>query len=187
MSGDVTLHVEVVRDGDIDREIAALPRITFVRREGELYVVCGTDSAAETRAALARAGLSTDIARLGPRGASLRAAIVRSLAPARSAAVTDTVEIRRPSLGEAVDLVRVMTTDVLRRRERERRERLRALLRDEDRLLSWRRVLWAEPRVLRAAHIPGARPVVFDRDGVERAPEIVSFASRGELARWATA
>lgn len=187
MSGELVLRVRVIRDGDLDREIAGIARMTFVRQDGELFVRCAPSSADEVRGALARAGMTSELAEPRARRASLRAAVVRSLAPVRSDALCDTVEVRRPSLGEAVDLVRAMTRDVLRRRDRERRERVRALLRDEDQLLSCRRVLWAEPRVLRAAKVPGARPVVFDRDGVRHAPEVISFASAGQLARWALA
>src|SRR5207253_2017157 len=115
----------------------------------------------------------------------LRAAIVPSLTPLASPAVVDTVDVRSPGLGEAIDLVRELTGGLFRRRVRERRERTRALLRRDDEVLSWRRVLWAEPGMLRAGRIAGARPVVFDRDGVEHARERVTFACSADVARWA--
>ena len=187
MSDELTLRARVVRGGDLDREIAALPWIGFVRHDGALFIRCAASLAEEVVAALARSGIAAEGAPLRPSRLGLRAAIVPNLFPLASPAIVDTVDVRAPALGEAIDLVRALTGGLLRRRNRERRDRIRALLRCDDQLLSWRRVLWAPPAVLRAAHITGARPVVFDRDGIEHARERITFAGCADVARWASA
>lgn len=70
---------------------------------------------------------------------------------------------------------------------RARRERCRALLRDEERLLAWGRRVWiaraglADPRV-RAV----LRPIVFDRGSLVRVRLVRTVArSDGAIARWA--
>ena len=181
------LRARVVGGGDLDREIAGLPWIGFVRHDGGLFIRCAASLVEDVVAALARSGVAAEAASLRPSRAGLRAAIVANLFPLASPAIVDTVEVRSPALGEAIDLVRSLTGGLLRRRGRERSDRIRGLLRREDQLLSWRRVLWAPPAVLRVAHIPGARPVVFDGDGVEHAPERVTFAGSADVARWAGA
>jgi len=187
LSEELTLRARVVRDGDLDREIAGLPWIGFVRHDGALFIRCAASSAEDVVAALARSGIAAEPAPLRPSRPGLRAAIVPNPFPLASPAIVATVEVRSPALGEAIDLVQALTGGLLRRRGRERRDRIRALLRRDDQLLSWRRVLWAPPAVLRAAHIAGARPVVFDGDGVEHAPERVTFAGSANVARWASA
>ena len=187
MREERTLRAQVVRLGELDREIADLPWIVFVRQDGSLFVRCPAPLVVEAVAALARAGVETGPSAIDPRSPALRPAIVTSLAPLASRSLVDTVFVRTPPLGEAIDLVRARTRSLFRRRARERRAETRLLLRDEDRMLSWTRVIWADADLLRSGRVPDARPVVFDPGGLGHVREHIAYTRSAELARWAAA
>ena len=62
------------------------------------------------------------------------------------------------------------------------------LLREEDVVLGWRRIVWCSVTSVRAVRARvRSRPVVFDRAAVERQPLRWSYASEGAIQRWAFA
>ena len=179
----MTLELRVVAAGDVDAAIAELREVRLERYGGRLHLTCDRAPTAVVTAVLARAGLhATPVT---PSDAPpLRAAVVGHLDPVGFADARDVVSVRCAPLGEAIDLVRATTRDLFGRRARERRERVASLLHERDRVLLWRRVLYAPSGLLRARRIPGARPLVFDPDGAERAPERPCLASARRLSAW---
>jgi hypothetical protein len=100
-------------------------------------------------------------------------------------AAMDIVELHRIELGEA-------TRTLMHRRlrllppNRGTRDVCRRLLRGEDAVLGWRRVVWCSLGALRAARGRARlRPVVFDRTAVERAPLRWTYVGVGAVERWA--
>ena len=110
-------------------------------------------------------------------------AIVPDLEPRRAAAV-DRISIRAVETGDAA-------ARLLRRRWRLGRpsshhtDAVRRLLRGEDRLFAWRRVIWTTPEQLRSGELRRVTPVIFDRDAVSHSDERFAFTAQGLLTRWA--
>lgn len=179
----MTFEVRVAARGDVDGAIAELGRARIERSAGRVFVTCEGVPERTAVALLARAGLAATSAAplLVP---SQRSAIVSHLRPVALDGVHDVLSVRCASLGEAIDLVRAETRDVLGRRAGERRARLALLLHERDRVLLWRRVVHAPFALLRSRAIPGARPIVFDPNGAQHAAERLAFASAGALAAW---
>ena len=179
----MTLELRVAAPGDIDAAVAHLREVRLERHAGRIHIVCDRAPISDVIVALARAGV--DATPVVPSAApALRPAVVDHLDPISFAETRDVVSVRCAPLGEAIDLVRAATRDLFGRRAPERRERLASLLQERDRLLLWRRVLYAPSGLLRTSRIPGVRPLVFDPDGAARAPEHPSFASAGRLSAW---
>lgn len=170
--------------GDLDAALVALDRVRIERRAGALFVECAGHGAEEAQALLARAGVRASVTGEG-RGPvrALVPAIVPDLG-ARPGAVIDRIDIRSVETGEAV-------AQLLRRRwslvrpGSERTDAVRRILRGEDRLFAWRRIVWAGPAQLRSGALRGVAPVVFDRDAVTRSTERFAFTAQGLVARWA--
>lgn len=179
----MTLELHVVAAGDLDAAIAHLGEVRLERHAGRIHMDCDRAPVTDVIAALARAGLEA-MPVTPPAAPAMRPAVLDHLDPISFAETRDTVSVRCAPLGEAIDLVHAATRDLFGRRARERRERLASLLDERDRLLLWRRVLYAPSALLRARRIPGARPLVFDPDGAARAAERSSFASAGRLSAW---
>jgi hypothetical protein len=110
-------------------------------------------------------------------------AIMSDLAPIVVPGAVDRVTVRALDLGEATARLMRGTRAILRQRRDDRS--VRALLHSEDRLIAWSRVLWARPSALRSRRIRGARPVVFDREALERATESFTLARADQVGRWA--
>jgi hypothetical protein len=106
-----------------------------------------------------------------------------------------------PLLGipDAVDIVELQSIPVseasavlLRRRirwlgvSRAKRDLCLRLLRSEDAVFGWRRIVWCSVAAMRSArqHVR-LRPVVFDRAALEQHPFRWSYASTGAIQRWA--
>ena len=120
----------------------------------------------------------------GPASA-LRPAIAFDLAPVDDALkAIDVVEFRPISLSEAT--AALMHRRLPWRRSRAARDACRRLLREEDAVFGWRRVVWAPVAALRTArtHVR-LRPVVFDRGAIERQPLRWTYVSAGAIERWA--
>ena len=118
--------------------------------------------------------------------AELRPAIAFDLAPLDdSIRAVDVVEIEPISLGQA-------SARLMHRRvrwlphSRVARDACRRLLRDEDAILGWRRIVWCSVGSLRAArtHVR-LRPVVFDKAAVARQPLRWTYVRDGAIERWA--
>lgn len=169
---------------DLDTHIAQLAWIRLVRSEVGLRVECAVGEAERAVALLARAGARC-VRMPGAAGASsdLVPAIMSDLVPVVLPGAIDSVAARTLDLGEATALLMRGSRRVFRRKRDDRG--LRAILRAEDRVIAWRRVLWARPSVLRSQR--GARPVVFDRGALENAAERFTLARADEIGRWARA
>ena len=166
---------------DLDRHLVQLSGVTLLRLGAELLVE--TDEAQAQRCALllARAGTATLHADGVPATAGLLPAIATDLAPIREASVIDRVTVRGISLSEAAERLLILRRRPFRRGTD---ERLRAVLRERDRLYAWRRVVWAPRALLRARALGAVRPVVFDRSSIGHGEERWACASDGALTRW---
>ena len=179
-----TLLVEGTATADLDTHIAQLTWARLVRSDIGLLFECAHADAGRATALLARAGIRGTVAQRSPDVSSdLVPAIMSDLAPVTIPGIIDSVTVRPLDLGEATARLMRGPRAILRPRRND--GRLRAVLRAEERLLAWRRVLWARPSLLRSKHLRGARPVVFDRDALERAGERYTFARAGQVGRWA--
>ena len=178
----MTFALHVSAPGDVDGAIADLGAVRLERLDDRLTLTASSAAPAHVVAHLARAGIAATAA--APLDIADRPAVVDHLRPCAIASVHDVIEVRLASLGESVRIVRAATRDVLDRRRQERRERLAALLAGRERLLLWRRILYAPAVLLRTGRIAGAHPVVFDLRGVERARERVTPVSAGALSAW---
>lgn len=168
---------------DVDRELWSLGRVVFIRGAGR--TVAETDApAAAVRRAFARSGVGVEESTMVDRPSPpLRPAIATTLEPLGDVAARyDVLTLRPVEAGEASRKLLASSWPLRRRRSRDL-ERCRQVLHDEDRALAWRRVLWAEPRVLRQL-LPHARPVVFDHDAIERCAERWTFARDHAVGRW---
>ncbi|HYK97399.1 MAG TPA: hypothetical protein VEU77_03300 [Candidatus Acidoferrales bacterium] len=179
----MTLELHVVASGDLDAAIADLREVRLERRAARTFITCDRAPLASVIAALARAGIEGSPV-TPPTARAMRAAVLGHLDPIVLAETRDVVRIRCVPLGEAIDLVRDATRDLFGRRSRDRRDRIAALLHERDRLLLWRRILYAPSALLRARRIPGARPLVFDPEGADRARERVSLVSARRISTW---
>ncbi len=103
------------------------------------------------------------------------------LAPIRIGGLIDIVTTRTLSPGEAATRLRRRG---LLRRSRPDIAGLRAVLHGDDRLIGWRRVIWAERSLFRAPELRGIRPIVFDHDAVAGGDERWSLAGAGLLRGW---
>ncbi len=181
----VALETEGARH--VEREVWSLTALRLARSpEAVLAELPDGDRAAATLA-FARAGIGVaDTARAIAPGRALVAAIASTLEPLdRGTVAYDVVWIRPVSVAEATRRLRRSGGPLRRRRDADL-ARCRAVLREADRVLAWRRVLWAEPAVLRRG-LRDARPVVFDRDAVHASSERWTFASDERLTRWLAA
>jgi hypothetical protein len=100
---------------------------------------------------------------------------------------TDVIELRTIPLSDA--------SAVLMRRHvpwlpssRAARDACRRLLRDEDAVMGWRRIVWCSVASFRAARArTRLRPVVFDRAAVEGQPLRWTYVSAHAIEDWAFA
>jgi hypothetical protein len=168
--------------------LATIGSATLARRDGGAYVEVEPAAVSRLVRALAFGGIAATqcVADLGPRD-GLIAAIGRDLTPLPAALVPlDVVRVRRVALGPA-------TREILRRRlfgllpaAPSARLRCRSLLRDASVMLLWGRHAWASRAALRSLEVRRSlRPVVFDRDALDRAelPGRTTSAD-DDLARW---
>lgn len=187
------LRIEAKGLRALDEHITRLGATRLERRGTLLVLGCADQDVERAIELLARAGACAT--RLHDGAASLSGlvpALVRDLVPRDAPDLIDRVSLRRIDLGEATTRVSSAgrwKVSVERWQVSMRRRdpaSLRALLRGQERLYAWRRVLWARPAVLRSGALRGIHPVIFDREAVERAPERHAFVLADELTRWAT-
>ncbi len=177
------LRLERVRDGDLDAAVWALGTARLERRRDGLFIACDVEPDV-VAGVLARAGLRAcpgTTADLDPR---LAAAVVRDLDPRGPAEVVDRVTVRSIRQGEATWRLRPFSGRFAWRGSRYARDAVRAVLRDEDRMLAWTRLIWARPSLLRSGSMTGVRPVVFDRGSLDHPAPRFGFVREGRLARW---
>lgn len=178
-----TLRIEGRAMTDLDSHIAQLGWARLTRSDGDLHLECAAADALRAAALLARAGARCVAVQHHVVPGDLVPAIVTHLAPVTMPGAIDRITLRPLDVGEA-------TARLLSRRRSilpGRREHggVRTILRGDDRLIAWHRVLWARASLLRNHHLRGARPIVFDRGALERAAERYTNRSAGELTRWA--
>lgn len=182
-----SLRLEAIQRTAFDARLAHLGGGRLTRAAGITYL--STDSpieAATYQLALAGVRIAPCVGVPAP-ATGLRPAIALDLVPLdRVSPVLDVVDARWVSLGEASAVL--LRHRVPWSRGRAARDACRRLLRDEDAVLAWRRVLWcsiASMREIRSRlHF---RPVVFDRAALDRHPLRWTYASDGAIERWAFA
>jgi len=182
-----TLRLEAVQRAAFDRRLARLGAGRLTRSAHDTYLETdrGID---EVTHELALAGVRAARCALPAPEAGFRPAIAFDLTPLGDGLQgIDVVEVRAVSLGEA-------SAALMRRRlpwlraSRQSREACRRLLRDDDAVLGWRRIVWCSVGSLRAARARvRLRPVVFDRDAVAERALQWTYANDAAIERWAFA
>jgi hypothetical protein len=176
----VAIGIEPVAPTRFDAQIASLPWARLRRGPDGVYLECASDDADRARVLVARAGArARDTAAIVARAGRTLPALMSDLAPLSAEGVVDTIVLRRVDPAEA-------TARLWRRRwlvRRPDRDGIRAVLRGEDQLFAWRRVVWATASTLRS-RLRSARPVIFDREAVEHGRERYAFAHDDALTRW---
>ena len=168
-----------------DARVAQLGGGRLTRAAGVTYLETDSDVDDATHQ-LALAGVRSSWSSAPSPRAGLRAAIALDLEPLAGVLdAVDVVELRRIPLGEASSML-------MRRRMRwlpssqAARDACLRLLREEDALIGWRRIVWCTVAVMRVAR-GGVRlrPVVFDRAAVDRQTLRWTYASEGAIGNWA--
>ena len=169
---------------DLDVHIAHLAWVRLVRSDTGLRVECATGDAERAVALLARGGARcVPVQGVASASSDLVPAIMSDLAPVALPGAIDCVTVRTLDLGEATAKLMRGSRSILRRKRDDRE--LRRVLRADDGLIAWRRVLWARASVLRSQRVRGARPVVFDRGALEHTAERFTFTRADQIGRWA--
>ncbi len=176
----VSIWIEAVAPTRFDTQIASLRWARLRRGADGISLECAGEDADRALVLIARAGARARTA-AGVSAPASRAlpALMSHLAPISDDGVLDTIVLRRVGPAEA-------TTRLWRRSwllRRPDRAGLRAVLRGDDQLFAWRRVVWATAATLRT-RLRSARPVIFDRDAVEHGRERYSFTREDALTRW---
>ncbi len=168
--------------GDLDAAVCFLFGARFVRLDGATFVECSSELADDARVSLARAGVGTGACESLPDvPPHLIPAHAEHLEPVSIPGAVDSLVVRVLGVGEAAE--RLWPRRAFGR-GRSDVDHLRAVLRGDDRLYAWRRVLWADRATFRTRALRGIRPVVFDRDGLADGMERWTAARAGALARW---
>ena len=185
---ETSLRLEALRRAAFDSSLAQLGGGRLTRTDGATYLE--TDlHLGEATYRLALAGVRvTRCERVPVPAAGLRPAIGLDLTPLDgSAAAIDVIEVRSVSLGDA-------SAALLRRRvpwlpgANAARSACRQLLREEDAVLTWRRVIWCSIASMRDARSRcRLRPVVVDLAALDRHPPRWTYAGEGAIERWAFA
>ena len=177
-------RVEGAAPVDLDAHIAQLSWVRLVRNDTGLLVECAIEDAERAVALLARGGARCVRAQdIASASRDLVPAIMSDLAPVVLPGGIDSVTVRALDLGEAT--AKLMRTSRMILRPKRDDRAVRAVLHADDRVIAWRRVLWARPSVLRSHHVRGARPVIFDRGALERATERFTLTRADQIGRWA--
>jgi hypothetical protein len=182
------LRLEAVRCAAFDRRLARLGagRLTRSAHDTYLEIDRGLDEATH-ELALAGVRVTSCLALPAP-AVGFRPAMAFDLTPLGDGLQgIDVVEVRAIPLGEA-------SVELMRRRlpwlraSRQSREACRRLLRDDDVVLGWRRIVWCSVGSLRLARARvRLRPIVFDRDALAGRALQWSYANDAAIERWAFA
>jgi hypothetical protein len=176
------MRVEPLGAGDLDAAVCLLRVARLVRIDAAAFLECPSELASDARVLLARAGVLTGacepLPELPPHLIPARA---EHLEPVVLPGSVDSLALRVLGTGEAADRLRTRRPFG---RARFDVDRVRAVLRGDDQLIAWRRVLWADRRIFRARAPKGIRPVVFDRDAISSGAERWTPAGAGAVGRW---
>ncbi len=179
------LALATVTEGDLDGALVALGSACIERRDGLLLVECDAVHGSRTVALFARAGARAEPLTHGTAPESgLVPALVQDLEG--HTAHVDRISIRALDTGEAAAWLLRKRWRLLRPTA-DRVAQARRILRGEDRLYAWRRVIWSTAAELRSSARGSVIPIVFDRDALGRSAERMALAGDGLLARWARA
>lgn len=170
----------------IDGEVWGLGALRIAFTPRGVVAEIGADHLARLVTVFARSGIAlTGTDGTIDEGVPLVPAIARTLGPLGVVPVRcDVVSLRPVSVAQA-------TRSLHRRPRLPRRSsphetaRCRAILREEERVLAWRRIVWAERSALRHG-LGGLRPIVFDHEALHRSAERWIFASDRQVERWLT-
>ena len=183
-----TLRLEAVQRAEFDCRLARLGAGRLTRSARDTYLETDRDPDEVTHElALAGVRVTRCLSLPGP-AVGFRPAIAFDLTPLGDGLEgIDVVEVRAVPLSEA-------SAALMRRRlpwlrgSRQSREACRRLLRDDDTVLGWRRIVWCSIGSLRVARARvRLRPVVFDRDALAGRALQWTYAHDGAIERWAFA
>lgn len=180
-----TLRLDAVRRTAVDGRLAQLGGGRMTRAGGVTYLESDRDVEDATHR-LALAGIRCSWSSVPGPGTGLRPAIALHLEPLDVAlGAIDIVELRPIPLSEASAALMRRRLPWVRRSEATLNTCLR-LLREEDAVIGWRRIVWCSVAAIRRA---GARtrlrPVVFDRAALDRQALRWTYVSAGAIERWA--
>jgi hypothetical protein len=176
----VAIGVEPITPTRFDAQIASLRWARLRRGPDGVSLECATEDADRALILIARAGArARTVVGVSAPVTRLRPALMSDLAPVAIDGVVDTIVLRRVDSSEAT--ARLERRSWLFRRPD--RTGIRAVLRGDDQLFAWRRIVWATASTLRS-RLRSARPVIFDRDALEHGHERYTFARDDELTRW---
>ncbi len=181
-----TVRLEAVTPTAFDAQLARLGSGKLTRAAAGIYLETQTGFDAAIYL-LALAGVRvTRCTGVPAPPKDLRPSIAFELTPLDHAfGAIDVIELRQILLGEASAALMKNRLPWLRS-SRAARHTCRRLLRDEDAILAWRRIVWCSVASLRAARARvRLRPVVFDHGAASREPFRWTYASSGAIARWA--
>jgi hypothetical protein len=180
-----TLRLEAVSPSGFDDRLAHLGNGRLTRTSGVTYLESdrGVDEAIRQ---LALAGIRSSLSSVPSPESALRPAIASHLEPLDAALqAIDVVEVSRISLGDASAVLMHRRLPWLRGSRVARGACLR-LLREEDAVIGWRRVVWCSVAALRVARARvRLRPVVFDRTAVDRQDLRWTYVSARSIESWA--
>jgi hypothetical protein len=182
-----TLRLEAVRRSAFDTCLARLGGGRLTRAEGVTYLEI--DSAVEDATyQLALAGIRGSWSSVPGPETGLRPAIALDLKPLDAAfGALDVVELRRIPLSDASAVLLHRRLPWLQSSQAARDACLR-LLREEDAVIGWRRVVWCSLAAWRVSRARiRLRPVVFDRAAVDRPTLRWTYVSDGAIGNWAFA
>jgi len=179
----VAIGIAPVAPARFDAQIASLEWVRLRRSPAGVSLECADEDAERVRVLIARAGACVrEPIPMTAAANRMLPALMSDLAPIPAEGIVDTVVLRRVDAAEA-------TTRLWRRSwlfRRPDRVGIRAVLRGDDQLFAWRRVIWAAPSTLRS-RLFSARPVIFDRDAIEHGRERFAFARDDLLTKWLSA
>ena len=180
-----TLRLDAISRSGFDARLAHLGNGRLTRTAGVTYLE-SERHVDETIQQLALAGIRSSLSSVPSRETALRPAIAAHLEPLDAAVeAIDVVEVRHISLGDASALLMRRRLPWLRGSAVARDACLR-LLREEDAVIGWRRVVWCSVAALRVARTRvRLRPVVFDRAAVDRQGLRWTYVSAGSIGSWA--
>lgn len=182
-----TLRLEAVRPSAFDARLAHLGSGRLTRAASVTYLESDSDIQHAIHQ-LALAGIRGSWSSVPSPETGLRPAIALHLEPLDAGfGAIDVVELRRIPLSDASAALMHRRLPWLRSSQAARDACLR-LLREEDAVIGWRRIVWCSVAAMRLARARiRLRPVVFDRAAVDRQTLRWTYVSDGAIGNWAFA
>jgi hypothetical protein len=180
-----TLRLDAVRRSAFDVRLAQLGGGRLTRAAGITYLESDCDAEDATHR-LAFAGIRCSWSSVPSPASGFRPAIAHHLEPLDAVVgAIDVVEHRPIPLSEASAALMHRRLPWARR-SRATLDACLRLLREEDAVIGWRRIVWCSVASMRMARArTRLRPVVFDRAAVDRQTLRWTYVSAGAIERWA--